>query len=194
MSDKLNSNLTSSKPWMRFLYMVLFSLALYVAIFVTWFLVAAQFLFSLFTGSDNLPLRRFCDSFSTFIYQVIRYLTYNTEEKPFPFSDWPEQSMVFDVEEAFDEFPDLQSDLDQEVGPASVDDYANVDTALDSDSTAMQAVDSPAESDAVTAANDEPVVQAEDRPDQAGETPPEQVNNNDEDPEDQLAPDEKRER
>jgi len=89
-NEQLKSNLTSSKHWMRLLFMLLFAAILYVASVVMWILVAIQFLFSLITGEDNKPLRRFGHSLSTYIYNVLKFLCYSSEEKPFPFSDWPD--------------------------------------------------------------------------------------------------------
>jgi hypothetical protein len=89
-NEQLKSNLTSSKHWMRLLFMLLFAAILYVASVVMWILVAIQFLFSLITGENNNSLRRFGHSLSTYIYDVLKFLCYSSEEKPFPFSDWPD--------------------------------------------------------------------------------------------------------
>ena len=44
------------------------------------------------TGEDNQHLRRFGHSLSTYIYDVLKFLCYSSEEKPFPFADWPASS------------------------------------------------------------------------------------------------------
>lgn len=90
MDPKLKSNLTSSHHWFRLVYMLLFAFALQLASLVMWGVVVIQFLFALITGSDNEALRRFGSTLSTYIYSALRFLTYNSEEKPFPFADWPE--------------------------------------------------------------------------------------------------------
>src|SRR5690606_36175239 len=61
-----------------------------IARVVMWVVVIVQFLFALITGQDNVNLRQFGLALSTFIFQTLKFLTYNSEEKPFPFSDWPE--------------------------------------------------------------------------------------------------------
>ncbi len=96
MDEQLKSNLTSSKHWLRLLYMVLFALILHVATFVMAALVVVQFLFALITGNDNKQLRSFGDSLSIFMFDTLQFLIYNSENKPFPFADWPESSV--DVE------------------------------------------------------------------------------------------------
>jgi hypothetical protein len=88
-NEELKSNLLSSKHWLRLLFMILFALLLQVVSFIMCVLVVLQFLFSLITGQDNINLRKFGSSLTTYIYQTLKFLTYNSEEKPFPFADWP---------------------------------------------------------------------------------------------------------
>ncbi|MBU2885063.1 DUF4389 domain-containing protein [Gilvimarinus agarilyticus] len=98
-NEKLKSNLLSADHWMRLVFMILFSVILYVAGIVMSILVIVQFVFALITGKDNSNLRQLGDSLSQFIYAALRFLTYNTEEKPFPFADWPEPAPVVVEEE-----------------------------------------------------------------------------------------------
>lgn len=93
-NEQLKSNLTSSKHWLRLIFMLLFAAVLQLASLVMWILVIVQFFFSLITGEDNQHLRRFGHSLSTYIYDVLKFLCYSSEEKPFPFADWPADSGV----------------------------------------------------------------------------------------------------
>jgi hypothetical protein len=88
-NEQLKSNLTSSKHWFRLIFMLLFAAVLQLASIVMWALVITQFFFSLITGEDNQYLRRFGHSLSTYIYDVLKFLCYSSDEKPFPFADWP---------------------------------------------------------------------------------------------------------
>lgn len=90
MDQQLKSNLTSSKHWVRLVYMLLFAFFLYVASFVVGILVIVQFLFALVTGSDNRKLRELGGSLTIYIKEVLLFLTFNSEFKPFPFADWPD--------------------------------------------------------------------------------------------------------
>lgn len=101
MDQKLKSNLTSSHHWFRLVYMLLFAFALQLASLVMWGVVVIQFLFALITGNDNEALRKFGCSLSQFIYQALKFLTYNTEEKPFPFADWPEEGGLTSERQVF---------------------------------------------------------------------------------------------
>jgi hypothetical protein len=91
MDDKLKSNLLSSSHWLRVVFMVLFAIILQVAAAVMWVVVILQFLFSLFTGQGNGNLSKLGHSLSTFIFQTWQFLSYNSDEKPYPFQDWPSQ-------------------------------------------------------------------------------------------------------
>lgn len=92
MDPELKDNLRKRQTWLRGLYMVLFVLAFHVAEFVLGAVVLLQFLFTLFTGDTNQRLLQFGENLSEYVYQILRFLTFNTEEMPFPFSDWPDAS------------------------------------------------------------------------------------------------------
>jgi hypothetical protein len=83
---RLEENIKSRSTWLRLLFMILF-LALWS---ISRILVLAVVFWVLFTGDTNARLLAFGTSLATYSYQIISYLTYNTEEQPFPFSDWPE--------------------------------------------------------------------------------------------------------
>ena len=82
--------LTSPDYWLRFVFMVLFGVIASVAVYVVTATVVLQFIWGLVAGEGNDKLKKFGSSISQYLYQILRFLTYNTEDKPFPFSDWPE--------------------------------------------------------------------------------------------------------
>lgn len=88
-------NGTESKPykdrnvWMRGLMMVVFAFCLGVAKFVMFAVVVLQFACVLFTRDTNANLLQLGQSLSSYQYQIMRFLTYNSEEQPFPMGDWP---------------------------------------------------------------------------------------------------------
>ena len=52
--------------------------------------VLLQLLWVLVTGEVNVRLNALGQSLAVYTSQMIRYLTYNTEQRPFPFDeDWP---------------------------------------------------------------------------------------------------------
>lgn len=90
-SNEIVNNLKRVDAWLRLLLMVVYAALLYVvAAPVVAVLIVAQALFALIAGGPNDNLRRFGAMLGEYIHQVVRFLTYNTDERPFPFSPFPE--------------------------------------------------------------------------------------------------------
>lgn len=73
----------------RALFMVMMGLAYYVAGTVILIVMVIQFVMVLLTDEPNdrlVPLGR---SLGSYLQQIVAFLTFATEEKAFPFSDWP---------------------------------------------------------------------------------------------------------
>ncbi len=85
----LINNLKSETFWIRLVFMVLFALVVELAAPLLIILVVIQFVYRLFNDNNQTEIYEFSRSLSEFIYQIYRFLTYQTETKPFPFSDWP---------------------------------------------------------------------------------------------------------
>lgn len=91
MDEQMKSRLTSSDVWVRGLYIILFAIAWGLSELLLAVTVLFQFLAVLVTGSANGRLLRFGQNLSRYHYQIARFVSFNTEEKPFPFSDWPDE-------------------------------------------------------------------------------------------------------
>ena len=92
MNDEVKDNIRQSKTWMRALYMLLFTIIYAVTEVIITAVVVFQFLLVLFTGKANPRLLEFGQSLGTFIYQILQFLTFNTETMPYPFGEWPKGS------------------------------------------------------------------------------------------------------
>jgi hypothetical protein len=79
----------SKERWVRGLYMVLFLIIGYVLKILIVIMSILQFISSIIYESPNKKLLTFGNSLSTYAYDIIQYLTYNTERKPYPFDSWP---------------------------------------------------------------------------------------------------------
>ena len=93
MEEETKKRLTSRDVWIRALYMVLFAIAYSIAELIITLLVIFQFLTILFTSHANEPVLRFSNNLSTFVYQILQFVTFNTETQPFPFSSWPDEDL-----------------------------------------------------------------------------------------------------
>ena len=81
--------LTNCNTWIRFAYMLLFTVLLMAARLVISLVVVVQFLLVLLIGSDNENLRNLGQGLAKWVYETVMFLTFNSEEKPFPFDEWP---------------------------------------------------------------------------------------------------------
>ena len=88
--EALKNNLKSEAFWLRLVFMLLSLLLVEVAASILVLLVIAQFLYRLFNESSHHTILEFSNSLGRFILHSYRFLSYQTESKPFPFNDWPE--------------------------------------------------------------------------------------------------------
>ncbi len=89
MYEEVKRNIRRADIWARGFYMVLFAVIYGLADIVLAAVAILQFGFVLLTTQRNLLLLNFGASLSAFLYEVLLFLTFNTEHKPFPFADWP---------------------------------------------------------------------------------------------------------
>ena len=89
MDEDIKNNLKDRNSWVRGLYVVLFIVFYNIAEIVLMAIVIFQFGHKVITGAVNDKVLAMSKGLSRYIYDVFRYITYESEEKPFPFSDWP---------------------------------------------------------------------------------------------------------
>ncbi len=89
MDEQIKANIKNKNSWMRLLYMLIFVALYSVAELVIAVVVIFQILSNLITRQSNIQLLGFGKQLSRYVYQVLLYLTYNSEDRPFPFSAWP---------------------------------------------------------------------------------------------------------
>ena len=85
----LKESVKTRSTWIRGLYMLLFALIFSLAEVVLAAVAVFQFVSVLLTRRTNDNLLAFGRSLSVYICEVARYVTFNQEERPFPFSPWP---------------------------------------------------------------------------------------------------------
>lgn len=88
--NPVEENIKSRATWTRFLFMVLSCILVSLAVWVGAVIVVFGFLWVLFTGEVNRELRGVGQSIAAYLYENVRFLTFNTDERPFPFGgQWP---------------------------------------------------------------------------------------------------------
>lgn len=89
MSDEIKENFKQKSTWLRGLYILMFALFYSIAEIVLFAVVFIQFLLVLFTGKTNPKLLMLGQEIATYLYQIIQYLTFNSDYQSYPFGDWP---------------------------------------------------------------------------------------------------------
>lgn len=80
---------STAQVLLRGLYMVLFAVITRLAEFVIWGAAFIQLVYKLSTKKTNDRITTFGDSLAQYVTQIVRFQTFNSEEKPFPFQSWP---------------------------------------------------------------------------------------------------------
>lgn len=75
--------------WIRGLFMLLMVLAYHVTGTVIFVMVVIQFALVLINDKPNARLVSFGRSLARYLQQIVNFMTFATEEIPFPFNDWP---------------------------------------------------------------------------------------------------------
>ena len=88
--DSPRDNVTELSTWMRMVFVVLFAIIFNIVEFLVAGIVVVQFLSQLCTGSTVPRLGRLGKELARYVHEIVLFLTYQTEQRPFPFAAWPE--------------------------------------------------------------------------------------------------------
>ncbi len=83
--------------WQRVLFVALFWIVFYVAQTIVAAVAIAQCIFVLLTNNPNQHLLKFGDSLGKYIHDILRYVTFNSDQRPFPFTDFPKADLIIPV-------------------------------------------------------------------------------------------------
>jgi hypothetical protein len=81
----IEEHVKSRSTWLRLVFMLVFYVLATMASAVCTVVVVLGFLWVLFTGEKNHQLQRAGQVIAAYIYEIIRYLSFNTDDRPFPF-------------------------------------------------------------------------------------------------------------
>lgn len=89
--SKIKDNVKSKEIWQRLIFMIIVSLLYTVSRVVVMAVVVMQFFWILVTAESNEKLRVLGNGLSVYTYQILMYLTFNSEARPYPFDlEWPD--------------------------------------------------------------------------------------------------------
>ena len=89
MNHDIKHNIKQQSSWKRGLYMLLFAVFYQIAEIILFMIVIFQFIVKLLTGDTNPQLRQLGQTLGMYIYQIVQFLSFNSEQHPYPFSEWP---------------------------------------------------------------------------------------------------------
>lgn len=91
--NPIEENIKSGTTWLRCLFILISCVLVSVALFAGSVIVVLGFFYVLFTGEVNTQIREAGQSVAAYIYNIGRYMTFNSDIKPFPLGgEWPSGS------------------------------------------------------------------------------------------------------
>ena len=103
MDKDLKQNLTATDTWVRGLYILLFLVVYSVVEALFLLIVVFQFLHTLLTRRTNEPLLDFSENLCAYLYEIWLYMSFNSNDLPFPFGDWPNEGAHYVLDEDDDD-------------------------------------------------------------------------------------------
>ena len=92
MTDDVKKHVKSTTTWTRLIYLILYAIIFRVASIVLFAITIIQFIKALLTGSPFERLQSFGGALAEYNKQLVAFLSYQSDEKPFPVGPWPPQT------------------------------------------------------------------------------------------------------
>lgn len=89
MSTETSTAAGKRSLWVRVLLMLLMGLAFHIAVTILGAVALVQLLFAAISDGPNERLQHFGRGLGQYLHQITDFLSFASEEVPFPFSDWP---------------------------------------------------------------------------------------------------------
>ncbi len=87
----LKNKIANPGHWLRLLLMgLMFIILFYLINFIVSITLVVQWVLVLLTGETNARLQRFSKGLNRYAYQILEFISFNSDIRPFPLSDWPE--------------------------------------------------------------------------------------------------------
>lgn len=86
-----NTQAKSNQFRNRLINMLVLAISTGIAGSVLFALIIGQTLFGLFTKEPNESMKALAKQLSDYIYKTLQYLSFNSEERPFPYQVWDEK-------------------------------------------------------------------------------------------------------
>ena len=88
----LTENIKKPSIWVNFFLKVIYLIFLNFIVPFLGFVTLLQLLFSLGSKKPNENLIFFSKKLSIYVYQIINFITYSSDERPWPFNTFPDKA------------------------------------------------------------------------------------------------------
>lgn len=88
MEEQLKEKLIQVSTWKRIGFILVFAVIAGVVRTLIWVVVILQIISALLTGNTNEHILGFGQKLAAYLYHILLFMTFNTDQLPFPFSDW----------------------------------------------------------------------------------------------------------
>jgi hypothetical protein len=89
----IEENLRNRATWKRFLFMIVVAVLFWLGVVVGLIVILLQFFWVLFTGRTKKEFSAVGRQLAEYSREIVLYMSFNTDERPFPFDrDWPSSS------------------------------------------------------------------------------------------------------
>lgn len=83
-------NIKETSIWLRLVLVLIFLFVFTFTDIILWLIAGIQFLFTIFTKKPNDNLLSLSIKIRKYLSQIIDFVTYSSDLKPFPFSPFPD--------------------------------------------------------------------------------------------------------
>ena len=87
IEDQIKSQVKDTNTWVRLFFTALFFVIFYVVFFITGIVAIIQFFTRILTGKPLASLMDFNTKLAEYARDLVAYITYASDAKPFPFKE-----------------------------------------------------------------------------------------------------------
>lgn len=89
MDNNLKEKLLVKSKWLHGAFMLFFMIIKYLVSWLIILIALFQFITDLLANKPNDKLLEFTKHLNSYLLQIVNFLTFNSDTKPFPFTNWP---------------------------------------------------------------------------------------------------------
>ena len=88
--EEIETNKREKPGLLRALYTLLYLIIVRLISMVLFVIAITQYIYSWLTGEPNEKILHFTEDLAEYSKQLVSYVGFNTDEKPWPVGDWPD--------------------------------------------------------------------------------------------------------